>query len=160
MAIALRVGEAAAVLRLRAAAAAQRLRLPGTLIRYLAVGVLNTIAGLGTIYLCLYAFGASDVLANAIGYAFGICLSFVLNKRWTFASRGDPTAELVKFVLVMALAYAANLAAVVGLIGLGANHYLSQALGIGPYVAVGYLGSRCLVFRAVGERGRQSVCRR
>lgn len=122
----------------------------GTIVRYLAVGVLNTCVGLGTIYLCMYLFHLGNVTANVIGYAVGIAFSFTLNKRWTFASKGEYAPQLVRFLLVCAVAYAANLVTVMVCIdAFAANHYLAQALGILPYTAIGYLGSRFFVFRDV-----------
>jgi len=52
--------------------------------KYLAVGLINTGGGLILIYLCMAA-GLGDVVANLIGYAFGLILSFFLHGRWTFS---------------------------------------------------------------------------
>lgn len=118
------------------------------MIRYLAVGVLNTCVGLGIIYLCLYAFHLQDAVANLIGYAVGVVFSFTLNKYWTFSSSGAAAAQFVRFLTVIGIAYVTNLATVMVLIErYGANHYVAQALGAAPYTAIGYLGSRYFAFR-------------
>jgi putative flippase GtrA len=123
-------------------------RSPWTVVRYLTVGVLNTCVGLATIYLGMYMFRLGNVTANVIGYALGIAFSFVLNKRWTFASTGKSAPQLMRFLLVTATAYVTNLVTVMVLInGFETNQYLAQALGIGPYTTIGYLGSRFFVFR-------------
>jgi putative flippase GtrA len=119
-----------------------------SLLRYLLVGVLNTCVGLGTIYLCMYVFHLGNAPANAIGYAVGIVVSFTMNRRWTFADRGHPGPQLLRFLLVTAVAYLANLGTVMGLIHLGVPDYLAQALGVAPYTAIGYAGSRWFVFRS------------
>jgi putative Ca2+/H+ antiporter (TMEM165/GDT1 family) len=54
--------------------------------RFGAVGLLNTMAGLGVMYGCMFFFGAGVEIANMLGYGVGVCLSFQLNKRWTFSS--------------------------------------------------------------------------
>jgi putative flippase GtrA len=118
------------------------------LFRYLSVGVANMAVGLSTIYLCMYVLHAADLTANVIGYCAGVICSFVLNRRWTFASKAAWLPELVRFLVVLGIAYAANILTVLGLINqLGTNRYLAQALGTIPYTAIGYIGSRLFAFR-------------
>lgn len=132
-----------------AAAGRMPLGLRKDLLRYLGVGLINTVVGLGTIYTCIYEFHLPDVQANLIGYAVGIACSFTLNRKWTFASTGHWAAELVRFLIVLGIAYLANLGAVMALIDLaGVNRYVAQALGVVPYTACGYLGSRDFAFRS------------
>jgi len=117
-------------------------------VRFLIVGVANTLVGLGTMYGAMYFLDLHIVYANILGYAIGIVQSFVLNKTWTFGSSDHALISFLRFVLVLAVAYAANLATVVFLNALlDVNPYLSQALGIVPYTAIGFLGSRYFVFR-------------
>lgn len=117
-------------------------------VRFLVVGVANTLVGLSIIYSAKYFFQASDVAANAIGYGVGICVSFILNSRWTFAYSGLMVPAAVKFFLATAVAYAANLLTVMTAIdGFGINTYLAQALGMPVYTVVAYLISKYLVFR-------------
>src|SRR5580700_2240950 len=85
------------------------------LIRYLAVGVANTMIGLSTIYLCMAVLRTSDVISNLVGYAVGITCSFILNRRWTFQTRDAIAPQLARFLLVLAVAYIINLGTVVGL---------------------------------------------
>jgi putative flippase GtrA len=127
------------------------------LIRYLCVGVINTLVGLSTIYFCMYVLRFADVPANAVGYAAGVICSFVLNRRWTFSSDGPVIAQFFKFLVVLGVAYAGNLGTVVSLTHLGLDRYLAQAAGVVPYTAIGYLGSRMFAFRrtSVGATGRQ-----
>jgi putative flippase GtrA len=119
------------------------------LIRYVSVGIVNTMVGLATIYLAMYAWHAGDVAANIAGYSVGVASSFILNRRWTFSSRDPVIPQLVRFLLVLTVAYLANLGTVLALRGqFGLNRYLAQALGTLPYVAIGYLGSRFFAFRS------------
>lgn len=120
--------------------------LDGSAIRYLLVGGANTLVGLLAIYACKWLLGLNDLRANLIGYGAGIALSFALNKRWTFQFAGSTLPALVRFLFVLALAYLANLATVMCLIGCGTNGYLAQAIGIVPYTVLGYLGSRLFAF--------------
>lgn len=115
-------------------------------VRWVFVGAVNTLFGLLVIYGCKWAFGVPDVRANSIGYAFGFALSFSLNRRWTFGYKGDALGALLRFSLVTGVAYLVQLSAVLALLGLGVSSYISQAIGIVPYTAVGYLGSRYFAF--------------
>lgn len=118
-------------------------------LRFLAVGVLNTAVGLGTIYGCKFFLGFGDVPANVIGYAAGLINSFLWNRKWTFSHSGDTAGTILRFVVVFLVAYAANLSAVLLLIHVfSVNAYLAQALATAPYTALFYLGSRYFVFRS------------
>jgi len=119
-----------------------------TLLRFLLVGVANTVVGLGIIYCAMYFFHLSAVFSNALGYSIGILLSFALNKTWTFASADHIVSSLFRFLLVIAIAYSANLATVLFVNEhFNINIYIAQALGIAPYTLMTYLGSRYFVFR-------------
>jgi putative flippase GtrA len=116
--------------------------------KFLSVGMINMVVGLLVIYACKWFLQMGDALANAVGYAAGLCTSFTLNSRWTFAYRGPQLPALLKFLLVAALAYAMNLLTVLVLIHhAGVNGYVAQALGIPPYTLTTYLASKFLVFR-------------
>jgi putative flippase GtrA len=117
-----------------------------TLLRFLGVGALNTLAGLAIIYAGKGLFRLDDVTSNALGYGCGIALSFALNRRWTFGHTGAPWPALVKFVASIAVAYAANLAAVIVAIDSGMNSYAAQAIGVPIYTAIAYWGSRRYAF--------------
>src|SRR5512139_1279357 len=117
------------------------------IVRYLAVGTLNTLTGLLVIYACKWPAGFGDVTSNLIGYGVGILLGFQLNKKWTFDHQGSYLPSLVRYLAVLCCAYVVNLATVLYSINvLGLNSYLAQALGIGPYTLIGYLGSRHFAF--------------
>ena len=119
-----------------------------TLIRYLLVGVVNTLVGLGIIYLAMYFLHMDLASSNALGYAIGILVSFALNKKWTFASQDHVVYSFLRYLLVLGVAYAANLATVLFANShFYLNPYLSQALGIIPYTTIGFLGSRYFAFR-------------
>lgn len=120
-------------------------------IRFVIVGVLNTLVGLAVIYGCKYFLGMGDVAANIIGYAVGLTVSFVLNSSWTFEYSGPKLAAAGRFLVVFAISYGVNLATVMGLIHLaGVNSYLAQAAGMPVYTICFYLLSRVYAFRSPG----------
>jgi putative flippase GtrA len=118
-----------------------------TEIKFALVGIANTLFGLSVIYLCKWFLQLEDILANIIGYACGLVLSFALNKAWTFQHRGALLPALLRFILVVLLAYVGNLLVVIWSINiLHINSYVSQAFGIIPYAAITYVGSKCYAF--------------
>jgi len=122
--------------------------LSSTFVRFLLVGILNTITGLSIIYACKWFLEFGDVSANMCGYAVGLTVSFMLNSRWTFRYRGRVVPTVARFIGVFLIAYFSNLAVVLTLIdGFGLNSYLAQAIGIPPYTIVFYIGSRWFAFR-------------
>jgi putative flippase GtrA len=115
-------------------------------VRYGAVGVLNTALGLATIYACM-ALGVGDVLANAVGYATGLAISYMLNARWTFAFRGSHGSAAARFLVVLGIAYLANLCILLmARDAWGVGSHLAQLLGVLVYAAVGFIGSRAFAF--------------
>ena len=116
-------------------------------VRFLVTGAANTLLGLAIIYSLKLA-GMRDVPANLLGYALGIWISYTMHAAWSFSYRGSVRAALPRYVLVTLLAYMTNLAVVsVALYWWKLNGYVAQALGVGPYALLGYLGSRLYVFR-------------
>jgi putative flippase GtrA len=117
-----------------------------SVIKFLLVGVSNTVVGLGVIWAAKWL-GASDVVANIVGYVVAVTLSFLLNKRWTFAFQGERRPALVRFLAVFGVAYAVNLGAVLSLIEMtGLDTFWCQTLGVIPYSTLFYLGSRWYAF--------------
>lgn len=116
--------------------------------RFVVVGLLNTAVGLGVIYGCKFFLEFGNVLANVVGYACGITVSFLLNSSWTFEYRGPKLAAAARFLVVFLISYLVNLATVLGLIHLGGvNSYLAQALGMPVYTVCFYLLSQTYAFR-------------
>lgn len=117
--------------------------------RFLGVGAANTLIGLGVIYACKRLLGFGDVLANVSGYAAGLTIGFLLNRRWTFGHTGNVRVAALRFLAVFGVAYSVNLLCVLLAIrAAGIDDYVSQAIGILPYTAIFYLGSRLYAFRS------------
>ena len=119
------------------------------LLRFLAVGVVNTAVGLGTIFALKALAGWGDIPANVAGYAVGLITSFVLNRQWTFRHQGAWAGALLRFVAVFGVAYTANLLVLLHLRDAwGVNAYLAHALATIPYTVLFFAGSRWFAFRA------------
>ena len=118
-------------------------------IKFLLVGVLNTLVGLSIIYSLMYFLGVGPFLSNLLGYAVGIVVSYNLNKIWTFNSSKAARRSFPRFVLVVAVAYIANIFMVyVSVINFRIDPYVSQLIGLAFYTVLVYAGSRKLVFQS------------
>ena len=119
-----------------------------TFIKFALVGALKTLVGLSVIFVAWHFFGFSDLAANLLGYAFGFCCSYGLNRLWTFSDRGAVLRSLWRFALVCAVAYSANLIVLFAIRDLmGPESFLPHVAGSIIYTVIGYLGSRFFAFR-------------
>lgn len=117
-------------------------------IKFGAVGVLNTVVGFGVILICMTLFGMSDLVANALGYAVGLTVSFSANRQWTFGDHGPRGRSALRFLLVFAAAYVVNLIALLFVRdGLEIDSKLAQAAGAVAYTVTFFVGSRSFAFR-------------
>ena len=55
-----------------------------TLVRFLLVGLFNTVCGLSIIFYLKWALNLGDVSSNLIGYLLGFYISFYMHGRWTY----------------------------------------------------------------------------
>lgn len=118
-------------------------------IRFGLVGVINTLVGLAVIAVLL-RLGAGDWIANAASYAVGLCVSFTLNRRWTFGVRSTVEAqEIGRFLAAFAVSFGANLSVLAMMRGLGfAESLIGQGMAMIAYSIVFFVLSRRFVFTA------------
>jgi putative flippase GtrA len=117
------------------------------LLRFAAVGLLNTALGYAIILAAL-AVGCGDILSNILGYAGGLVLGFTLNRRWTFADASRlRKGTMLRYALSFAIAYGANLAVVFTALSFGlTNNPWVHLAGICVYSVLFYLASSRFVF--------------
>jgi putative flippase GtrA len=119
------------------------------MVRYGLVGIANTVVCLSAIYLGLHVISLPYTAANAIGYALGLTVSFLLNRRFTFhSSRRIFSREPALFLAVAGVSYAVQMGALVLLIELlRMDQSLAQIPAMAVYTACGYVGNKFLTFR-------------
>lgn len=116
-------------------------------IRFGAVGVVNTVVGYSVIFAAMLGLGWSPLASNVAGYAIGLCCSFLLNRRFTFASRARLGPEAGRFVAAFAIAWLLNVVML-----LAAIHYLgipetwAQVLAGVVYTLAFFVLSKLFVF--------------
>ena len=70
-------------------------------VRFIMVGVVNTVVGLSVMYLLLHALGQSYWIATFLGNSIGACVSFLLNRNFTFKSKDSVSKSAVRFIVVI-----------------------------------------------------------
>ena len=76
-----------------------------SLIKFLAVGVVNTIIGATVMFLLYNIFGASYWFSSACNYIVGAAVSFFLNKFFTFKNKERSVKQVLLFALTVAVCY-------------------------------------------------------
>lgn len=124
---------------------------PIELIKFASVGVLNTVIGLAIIYSLKWYLRWGDASANLVGYMVCIALGFVLNGRWTFGKSTLNSRHLLGYLLVAAAAYLMNLFAVLMSIRvLDVPGNYAQLAGVPVFTLTSFLLNKMFVFS--GER--------
>jgi putative flippase GtrA len=127
-----------------------------TFLRFLLVGLINTVVGLSSMVILLNFGGFSYWLATFAGNSIGAGTSFFMNRAFTFKSHVSIGAGLPKFIAVILMCYVISYS----LGGLAANtlslpgwaaafitkEELAVYLGTGFYTLFNYLGQKLFVF--------------
>lgn len=117
-------------------------------VRFLLVGVLNTLFGFAIIFGCMYVLRLGPVASNVIGYCCGLLTSYALNRSFTFRSTARGIAEPARFLAVFGASYVTNLLVLIALIDLaGLGKGIAQIIAGGAYVVTSFLLNRYYVFR-------------
>lgn len=82
--------------------------LRGDVLRYALVGVVNTLVGFSIIIGLEQGLKLNPFLANAGGYAAGICISFVLSQLFVFRARSTARRSAPRYALAVAGAFGLN----------------------------------------------------
>lgn len=112
-------------------------------VRFLLVGVLNTIVGQG-IFVGLVLLGLNHLIALLIATILGVLFNFQTIGNLVF--RNGNSRLLVRFVLCYAFAYAINALALSGLVHSGLTPIIGQALLVLPVAIMVFFISRRYVF--------------
>ena len=124
------------------------------LLRFLLVGVINTLVGYGIEFGMFRWVCGNMYVASATNYVLTSILSFFLNKYFTFRSKGGGWREVLRFALNIAVCYViSHVLAIEGMEWLLRNAdfalkpYLIMVVGSGLFVVTNYLGQRFFAFK-------------
>ena len=117
-----------------------------SLLKYLCVGIVNSILGYAIIFILIYV-GVIAEISNFLGYFIAIFVSFYLNKYFTFNNGVKNKLQILKFMFSMVISYILNLIVMsFSYRIIEINVYISQILGSFVYTFTGYLLSKNWVF--------------
>lgn len=125
-------------------------------IKFLLVGVINTIVGLSIMYFCYNLLDFTYWSATFIGNAIGAVVSFFLNKNFTFQSKVALLPSMIRFIAVILFCYFVSYKLGLeitewALTMLGYSNELTEQLAIlfgsGLYTIMNYFGQRLFVFK-------------
>lgn len=123
--------------------------------RFLLVGLVNTVIGLSTMYILLYT-GFSYWYATFLGNAVGACVSYFLNKTFTFRDNGTISRSIFRFFIVIGtcyfIAYFIGIRVAIEIIELMVNtpleyaEHLAILIGTVMYTLLNFIGQKRFVF--------------
>jgi putative flippase GtrA len=124
-------------------------------IRFLVVGVINTLVGLSIMFLLLHGAGLSYWVSTFIGNTVGAGVSYVLNRSFTFRSKEAGFWSVLRFVFVILFCYVVSYQIGSMVIEWIAGDYFSETVvtngkvlfSTGLYTVLNYLLQRSVVFR-------------
>lgn len=135
----------------------QRMQTPEVqrILRFLAVGFLNTVFGY-VVFAALFAAGVGAQIALICSFVIGILWNYQTHARLVFASSGS--RRLPAYIAVYVALYGLNAVVLAGLIWLGLSAWLAQALFLPVSAILAYLGiGRVLTGRFPWEAAIQRV---
>ena len=125
-----------------------------TTVKFLLVGVINTLVGTGTMFGLYNCLGCSYWVSSAGNYIVGSIVSYFLNKYFTFQDRQKSGKQIAIFVINITvcygLAYGLAKPVVTWLLqnqSQSIKDNLSMLVGMGAFVVFNYIGQRLVVFR-------------
>lgn len=121
-----------------------------TFLRFLLVGILNTLVGLTLTLFCFHILHTGYWGATVIGNACGVWISYMLNRRFTFRQEAGGGSYWIRFLMVVSISYL-----IAYRFSLWGVHYLLPNLqetgailiGMVIYTGLNYLGQSYWVFR-------------
>lgn len=115
-------------------------------LRFGIVGLISN-AALYLLYLLLVKLGADPKLAVTFLYVLGLSMTFLFNKRWSFAHRGDWGRSAVRYFSLYGMLYFTNILVLMVMIDfLHYPHSLVQASVIMVFIPIVFLVQRYWVF--------------
>lgn len=122
-------------------------------LKFILVGIINTLVGNGIMFLLYNLFGVGYWLSSAANYIVGSVVSFILNKYFTFKKRKWSLKEVLKFIINIVLCYAVAYGvakplayAVFASFAPTFKDNLAMLAGAGIFIVLNYFGQRFFAF--------------
>ena len=98
-------------------------------------------------YRLLLACSVEVGLAKLLGFILGSVTGFLINKYWTFESKGALPREILKYALLYACSCALNVSVNQATLAGGASIWLAFLFATGASTIMNFLGQKFFVFR-------------
>ena len=139
---------AAVLSRSRAGRALSRPRNWVQLAKFSVVGATGYAINLVVYTVLLKEAGLHYAVAATCSFVVAVTNNYVWNRLWTFHDqRGHVGWQGLRFLVVALVAYAANLALLTGLISLGVDKVLAQAIAVVLVTPLNFIGNKLWSFR-------------
>lgn len=125
-----------------------------TVLKFLLVGLFNTLIGCGTMFLLYNLAGCSYWVSSAANYIVGGIASFFLNKYFTFQNHERSWRQVGRFILTIACCYLISYGLAKPLViwlltgrPLQLQENAAMLVGMCLYTALNYFGQRFFAFK-------------
>lgn len=127
-------------------------------VRFVLVGIVNTIVGLTVMFSCYNILHLGYWLSSALDYVLASIVSYFLNKHFTFGYHEKGWWSLARFVLNIAVCYFIAFSLARPMVRFCLSHIgwemevsllenISMLIGSGLFVVINYLGQRFFAFK-------------
>lgn len=123
-------------------------------LKFILVGIINTLIGSGLMFLLYNCFGISYWVSSAANYVIGGIFSYFLNKYFTFQNKQKSFFQIILFILNLLICYLLAYFIAKKMVyyllqnqPLKIRDNISLFAGMLFYTALNYLGQRLIVFK-------------
>lgn len=135
-----------------------------TLLKFLLVGVANTLFGTAVMFALYNWAGCSYWISSAANYVLGSILSYFLNKYFTFQNKSRSWKTVVRFILNISVCYLIAYGAAKPLVlyllqgaSQSVQENVAMLVGMCLFVGLNYLGQRFFAFRQDNDSSAESL---
>jgi putative flippase GtrA len=100
-----------------------------------------------SLFSLLMVLGVHYLVASAVGYASGIIVSFLINRRYVFRSTGDSRRQLARYTLIYLGAMLVQLGLLEVFVRIGSDPFIANACAIIIVVILNFFVIRRFVFK-------------
>ena len=125
-----------------------------TAIKFLLVGVINTLVGTTVMFLSYNLLGLGYWISSAANYVIGSIVSYFLNKYFTFQNKEKSWKMIVAFIINISVCYLIAYGAAKPFVyrmlrgfGVSVRDNAAMLVGMCLFVGLNYLGQRFVVFK-------------
>lgn len=133
-----------------------------TTIKFLIVGVINTLVGTGVMFILYNFFSVSYWISSAANYVVGSIVSYFLNKYFTFQNREKSLKQIIRFIVNIAACYLVAYGAAKPVISWLLSDMnekvqgnVAMLAGMCLFVVLNYFGQRWFVFQEHSGDGEE-----